>query len=77
MACEVVGAHRLLDPVDVVRGDRGDTACRLGRIERLVVVDHEGNVGPDELAHRLGSGRVARDIAVAELDLDGAEAAVE
>ena len=69
--------HRLLDPVQVVGRKPRDAADGLGGIERLVEVDHQRDVGPDQLAHALHHALVIGGVAVAALDLDAAKALVQ
>ena len=53
MALEIFGGHRLLDPVQIVGREPGNAAAGLGRIERLVEIQHQLDVGTDQIAHRL------------------------
>ena len=73
VALKVFGRHRLLDPMQIVRREPGNAAAGLGRIERLVEVEHQRDVGADQGAHRLHHALVIGKIAVAALDLDAAK----
>ncbi len=77
VAGEIFLRDGLLDPMQVVRSKAGDAAFGLRRIERLVEVDHQGDVRPDDGAHALDYALVIGGITVAALDLDAAKALVE
>src|ERR1051325_3825232 len=63
--------------MQIVRGKPGDTADSFGRIERLIEIDHESNIRPDQLANALDHPIVIGDVTVAALDLDAAKSPVE
>ena len=73
MAGEILVGDRLLDPVQIELGKARDAPARLDRIERLIVVDHQGDLGADRLPHPGDDRRITGEIAVAYLDLDGAK----
>ena len=68
-------ADRLLQPIDVFAVERAAALERLVERERLIVVDHQRDIGADALAHRVHGGDVGGERRIAEPQLDGAEAA--
>ena len=84
VALDVVGAQRLLEPVDAERLERpralrrgGDVPARLaiaGHPPALVRVDHELELRADRVAHRLDDGDVLAPVGMVEADLHGADA---
>ena len=77
VAGEVVVADRLLDPIDAFMGERPAAFERLRHRERLVVVDHDGDIVGEPPAHRAGDGEILRERRMAEPELDRLEAAGE
>ena len=85
VAVGVIGAQRLLEPVDRERLElagalrrRGDVPARrqvAGHPPALVGVDHDPHVGPDRVAHRRDHLDVVAPVIVVEAQLDGAHAA--
>ncbi len=63
--------------VQIVRRKPLDAACGFGRIERLVEVDHQRDVGAEQGAHAADDAFVIGGIAVAALDLDADKTLVE
>jgi hypothetical protein len=74
---QVFGRDRLLDPMQVVGREPLNSALCLGGIERLVEIHHQGDVGPDQIAHPPHDTLVIGEIAVAALDLDAAKTPFE
>ena len=74
MAGDVVGRHRLLEPVQVHRLQGASQPERVPDIEALVGVRHQPNVGADGVADRLGALDILLPARLAEPHLHGAEA---
>ena len=77
MAEQVFLRHRFLDPVQIVRREPLDAAGCLRRIERLIEIDHQRDVGAEQSAHARNHALIIGGIAVAALDLDAAKTLIE
>src|SRR2546430_1478436 len=77
-AGEVVGADRLLDPVDAAfLVDHAAAANRLGDAEHLVEVDHRRDLRTDRLLHRTQRLEVLARLAPSHAQLHGMETFVD
>ena len=74
MADEILRRHRLLDPMQIELGQPLQPTNGFRRGLGLVVVDHQSNLGTENVAHAGDHRHIAREIAVADLDLDRLEA---
>src|SRR5215470_4287418 len=68
---------RLLDPGEIIGRKPLNPPLGLGRIERLVEIEHQRDVGTEQLAQALDPALVIRCVAVAAFDLDALESLVE
>ena len=77
MAEQVFLRHRFFDPVQIVGRQTFDTAGRFSGIERLVEVDHQRDIGTDQVANPFDDPLVIGGVAVAALDLDAPKTLIE
>ena len=73
----VVVADRLLQPKNAFLIERAAAFERLREAERLIVVDHHGDLAADALLHRVQRGEIFRERGITEPELDRAKAAGE
>jgi hypothetical protein len=74
---QILLRHRLLDPVQIVGRKPFDAARGFSRIERLVEVDHQRDVGTEQGAHTADHAFIIGGVAIAALDLDAEKSLVE
>jgi phage terminase large subunit-like protein len=53
MPVEILGRHGFLEPADIERLDTAPETDRLDGVVGVVGVDHQADVRPDRVAHRL------------------------
>ena len=70
----MIGSSNQTRPIGQEGLRRGD---RLVHVQRVVGVDHQRDVRPDQFAHRAHAGDVLGQVGLADLDLDAVEAARE
>ncbi len=73
VALDVVRNGRLLEPGDLMRGQRARCADRHVRAPAHVGIDHQREVGPEQLAHRADPLDVLGQTLAADLHLDRPE----
>src|SRR5262245_53913810 len=71
----VIVTDRLFEPIDALLIERAPALERLSEAERLIVIDHYGDLAADALLHRMERDEIILKRWIAKPELDRAEAA--